>query len=126
MSFIKLRRRLLEHLPRLSPNAVKLYVYLLLKVKATGVDRGVYRAATRAMSEDLAMRRESMLGAIRELESLSPKPFIEVRRAPNQHGLTEYRVARFSPSAGPESGPLEPCSAGPDSGPAAGPADLPK
>ncbi len=144
-----LRRGLREHLPRLSANAVKVYVYLLLRVEWKGADRGTCRATTRALSEELGMRRESMLSAIKELEGLSPKPFIEVERASNRHGLTTYRVLRFDRftipksvpvephstgptsapleprSTGPESGPL-PISTGPEFGPLPGPLDIPK
>ena len=119
--FVKVRRGLLEHLPRLSTSAAKLYLFLLLKVKATGVDQGVYRNSTRVISEDLRMRRESLLRTIRELESLRPKPFLEVKRASNRHGLTEYRVLRFDPGTGPETRPLDTCSTGPESGPLPGP-----
>ena len=61
---------------------------------------------------------------------MSPKPFIEIERARNQHGLTAYRVLRFSSHAGAESVPAESRSAGAESvpapTPAATPADQPK
>ena len=81
MSFVKLRRGLLEHLVRLSANAAKLYLFLLMQVEPFGVDKGVYRVTTRAMSEDLNMNRRAVLNALGELENLSPKPFIEIERA---------------------------------------------
>ena len=124
--YVKLRRGLLEHLPRMTPNAVKLYVYLLLKVRGTGVDKGLYRSTSRAMAGELAMNRLAVMSATRELESMKPKAFIKVKRSTNQHSLTEYRILRF---AGSE---LTPAEAGggtedePAPVPAAIPADPPK
>ncbi len=107
----------------MTANAVKLYVYLLLKAKSIGVDQGVHRATTRAMSEESGINRIAMMRAIRELESMEPKPFIAVKRSTNQHAMTEYKILRF---AGSESRPAKDDFAGTESVPAPIPADQPK
>ncbi len=120
--YVRLRRGLVEHLPRMTPNAVKVYLFLLLKAKATGVEQGVFRATTRAMSEESGMNRIAMMRAIRELESMEPKPFIAVKRSTNQHAMTEYKILRF---AGSESRPAKDDSAGMESVPSPIPARIP-
>ena len=120
--YVQLRRGLLEHLPRMTANAGTVYVFLLMKAKATGVDRGVYRATSRSMSEELGMNRIVMMRAIKELEHMKPKAFIKVKRSTNQHAVTEYRTLRF---AGSELIPAE-ADAGTEDEPAPIPADPPK
>ena len=122
---MRLRRGLVEHLPRLSANGVKIYIYLLLKVRSVGVDQGVYRTTTRQLAEDLDMNRRAVLNALGELEDLAPKPFIEIERASNQHKLTAYRVLRFDLNAGAESAPAQSRPAGLESAPAPTPAPTP-
>lgn len=120
--FVKLRRGLLEHLPRMTPNAAKLYLFLLLKAKAVGVDQGVYRTTSRRIEDDLAMGRESIIRATRELENMTPKPFIEVKRSRSRHSLTEYKILRFT---GAESQPVNSDSTGTECLPVSRPVSRP-
>jgi hypothetical protein len=123
--YVPLRRGLLEHLPTLPANDFKVYGYLLMKAKNTGLGKGAYATTTRAMADDLGMDRESVIASVRRLETRRPKPFIEVDRAKNQHALTVYKILRFDPAgAGRESQPATD-SAGRESRPPHRPAHRP-
>lgn len=107
--YARIRRGLLEHLPSLPSNDLKVYLYVHLRARATGVDKGVFRATIRTICEDLGMRAEAVVSAIRRLETKQPKPFLQVDRARNRHGMTTYRILRFDPDASvPETETLEP------------------
>ncbi len=93
--FVKLRRGLLPHLGRMSSNATKLYVWLLLSADwRKGPMRGSVVASFADIGRDLRVSSKTLQRAVEELETRE-KPFISVERAANQYELTQIRIFRY-------------------------------
>lgn len=94
--YVPVERALLEHLPRLSPLVVKVYLGLLLLSRGSGPEKGLVRASVADLSSDLGVRRPSLSSAIGQLEEMG---WIEARRAANQHVVSEFRIFKPAQSA---------------------------
>jgi len=92
--FAPIRRGLLEHLPEMSSNAVKLYVWLQLKAFWSGAKRGWVETSFENMERGVRWNRKMLQRTIEELEA---RPYIEVETAANQHELTRVKILRFDP-----------------------------
>ena len=91
--FAPIRRGLLEHLPTMSSNAVKFYLFLHLNAQwQPGPNRGTVRASFEDMASANGWSLKILRGAIEELEA---KSFITVERASNQHELTSVAISKF-------------------------------
>lgn len=90
--WIKLRRGLCEHLPAMSGNALKLYVWLLFKARWTGAQKGSVDATFEDIATSLGFSQKTLQRMIEELEQ---KPFIRVQRAANQHELTHIEILKY-------------------------------
>lgn len=90
--FAPIRRGLLEHLPEMSSNAVKLYLWLHLKAFWSGPKRGCVETSF----EDMARGNGwSYSMARRTTKELTRKGYILVARAANQYQFNTIKILRF-------------------------------
>jgi hypothetical protein len=90
--FAPIRRGILEHWSTLSGNAAKLYIWFHLTAFWQDQKRGLVEASFDDMARGNGWSLKVLRRAIEELEA---KPFIEVERAPNQHGLTRVKILKY-------------------------------
>src|SRR6516165_538698 len=90
--FAKIRRGLLEHLPELSSNAIKLYLYLHLTAYWQGPKRGWVEASFDDIARGLGWSQKTLQRTMEELEAI---PFVEVERAANQYDLTRIKILKY-------------------------------
>lgn len=91
--FVKLRRGLLAHLPEMSSNAVKLYVWLHLKAHwKPGPKRGRVEASYEDIIGSLVWKKSMVR---RTVEELAEKSYIEVTPAANQHQVTRIKILKY-------------------------------
>ncbi len=87
----------------MTPQATKVYLFIKLRAKAVGRDRGVLRARISDLADDLNIRRPTLSSEV--LPSLERLGLLKITRAPNQHGLSEFRLLEFDDPARNESVP---------------------
>src|SRR6267154_106340 len=90
--FVKIRRGLLAHLPGMSSNAAKLYLWFHLKAFWQPPKRGRVEASFDDMARGNGWSLKTLQRTIEELETI---PFIEVERATNQYELTRIRILKY-------------------------------
>ena len=90
-NFVMLRRGFREHLPGLSGNAVKLYVWLLLSAHFSGPKRGCVEASYEDIARSLRWNQKTLQRALTKMEFR----YIEIQRAANQHELTTIRIIKY-------------------------------
>jgi hypothetical protein len=92
LGFAPIRRGLLEHLPVMSSNAVKLYLWFHLKAYWSGPRRGYVEASF----DDMAHGNGWSYNMVRRtVEELIRKGYIEVACAANQYQLTAIEILNF-------------------------------
>ncbi len=92
--FVKIRRGLLAHLPGMSSNAAKLYLWFHLKASWQPPKRGRVEASFDDMARGNGWSLKTLQRTIEELETM---PFIEVERATNQYELTRIKNFEVRP-----------------------------
>ena len=96
--YVKLRRGLLPHLSKMSSNASKLYVCLLLKAHwKSGPKRGLAEVSYEDIACDLGWSYSTVRRTIGEL---TRKAYIEVTPAANQYELTRIKIFKYDPEEG--------------------------
>jgi hypothetical protein len=90
-NFVMLRRGFREHLPGMSGNAVKLYVWLHLSASFSGPMRGYGVASYEDIARSLRWNQKALQRALTEMECR----YIEIQRAANQHELTTIRIIKY-------------------------------
>lgn len=90
--FVKIRRGFLDHLPDISANATKLYIWLHLTAFWEGQKRGLVEASFYDMARGNGWSLKKLQRAIDELEA---RPYITVERASNQHKLTRIKILKY-------------------------------
>ena len=91
--FVKLRRGLLAHLPDMSSNAVKLYLWLHFKAHwKPGPKRGWVEASYEDIMGSLAWTKSMVR---RTVEELTQRGYIEVITAANQHQVTRIKILKY-------------------------------
>lgn len=90
-TYVPLSRGLREHLPKLSGNAIKLYLLLLMDAKFAGPDKGTFSISFRDLASDLSIDRQTAFKAARELRPY----YIEWTPGKNQFNVTQFRVKKY-------------------------------
>jgi hypothetical protein len=90
--FIKIRRGFCEHLPTLSGNAVKLYLWLQFKARWSGPRRGWVETDFEYMASGLGWSPKTLQRTIKELEV---RPYIIVERARSQYDSTLIEIVKY-------------------------------
>jgi hypothetical protein len=90
-NFVMLRRGFREHLPGMSGNAVKLYVWLHLSAHFSGPKRGCVEASYEDIARSLRWNQKTLQRALTEMELR----YIEIQRAANQYELTTIRIIKY-------------------------------
>ncbi len=103
--FVKLRRGILDHIPGMSPQVLKLFIVLLLLAEPMGASRGVVRASVNDLASAANMRRQTLLKAADQLAAMG---WIEISKARNQHAVTAWRIVKYDAFAGAEYGTGKP------------------
>ena len=90
-TYVTLSRGLREHLAKLSGNATKLYVLLLIDAKFAEPDKGKVAASFKDLAVALGIHKSSVVRAARELRP----HYIRWQSAANQYGVTIFTVQRY-------------------------------
>src|SRR5882762_8741927 len=90
--FAKIRKGLLAHLPGMSGNAVKLYLMLHFKACWFAPKRGWVEASFDDMARWCGWSTKTLSRHVEELEA---KPYIEVKRAANQHEVSRTKILKY-------------------------------
>jgi hypothetical protein len=90
-SYAPVSRGLREHLSKMSGNAVKLYLELLLSAVFIGPRKGQVALSFAELALNLKMHKQTVHRAARELTPY----FIDWEPAKNQHGVTVFTVQRY-------------------------------
>jgi hypothetical protein len=90
-TYVPLSRGLMEHLPSLSDNALKVYLYILMSAKHTGKDKGKADLSMRELAGFLKKDVHSVFNAICELRG----KYVEFHGAKNQTELSYFIVLKY-------------------------------
>jgi hypothetical protein len=90
-SYAPVSRGLLEHLPTMSGNAVKLYLDLLLNAAFSGPNKGQVAVSFAELALKLRMHKQTVHAAARELRPY----FIDWSGAKNQHSVTVFVIQKY-------------------------------
>ncbi len=91
-TWLPLSRGLDEHLAKMSGNAVKVFMHLLMSAMHAGPNRATYATTLNAMAVHLGMSYETLRRAVIELTSGG---YIEQTPAKNQHQTTVFRILQY-------------------------------
>jgi hypothetical protein len=90
-SYAPVSRGLRQHLAKMSGNAVKLYLELLLSAAFAGPNKGQIAVSFAELAMSLKMHRQTVHKAARKLRPY----FIEWEPAKNQHDVTVFKIQKF-------------------------------
>lgn len=90
--YVEVRRGLLAHLPEMSSNATKLFLWFILRAYWSGSKRGLVEASFDDMAQGNGWSLKTLQRTIEELEA---KPYIAVERAANQYEMTRVRILKY-------------------------------
>jgi len=89
-SFQPFSRGLIKHLYLMSSSSVKLFTYILLRVKAVGSDKGKMRAYVPDIAEDLGWDRGRVYKVLKTLD-----PYIIFKKSNSRHYPSEITVRKY-------------------------------
>ena len=94
--FVKIRRGLLPHLPWMTSNATKLYLWLHLRAYWQGPKRGTVETTF----DDIARALDWKFKMVqRTLDELLHGSYITLQRASNQYELTQIVIEKYDPES---------------------------
>jgi len=89
-SFQPFSRGLIAHMKYLSGNAIKLFTYILLRVKATGEEKGCFSAFVFDCCEDLGWIAKTWYKTLKEIDS-----YIEYKNQKSRHHPFTITVKKY-------------------------------
>lgn len=91
-TYVPLSRGLEEHIPDMNAQACRIYIYMLIKAKAIGTDKGKFNISIGLLANDLKMHRVTMQKII--TDHLKNK-YISIKPGKNQHSQTEFTILKY-------------------------------
>ena len=89
--FVPTSTGLAEHIPDLSGNAIKIYIFILLKAKMFDPEAGTFHKSITDLCSILKISRSSFYKAIKEL---SPK-YLKIKPGKNECVITKFTVVKY-------------------------------